>query len=53
MREDGAGLSELTELVDGGALRLRVHATFGLHEIQAAYERFQAGNLAGKVVVTF
>ncbi|WP_329080790.1 NADP-dependent oxidoreductase [Streptosporangium sp. NBC_01469] len=53
VREDGAGLNELTELVDRGSLRLRVHSTFGLHEIQAAHERFLQGGLAGKITVTF
>ncbi|GAA2323986.1 NADP-dependent oxidoreductase [Streptomyces cuspidosporus] len=53
VREDGAGLSELTELVDSGSLRLRVHATFGVHEIKAAHERFRQGGLTGKVVVAF
>ncbi|GAA4615296.1 NADP-dependent oxidoreductase [Actinoallomurus liliacearum] len=53
VREDGAGLNELTKLVDRGSLRLRVHSTFGLHEIQAAHERFRQGGLAGKITVTF
>ncbi|WP_327179342.1 NADP-dependent oxidoreductase [Streptomyces sp. NBC_01335] len=53
VREDGAGLNELTKLVDRGSLRLRVHSTFGLHEIQAAHERFLQGSLAGKITVTF
>ncbi|MFI8851275.1 NADP-dependent oxidoreductase [Streptomyces sp. NPDC053499] len=53
VREDGTGLGELTKLVDDGSLRLRVHATFGLHEIEAAHERFLAGSLAGKIVVAF
>ncbi|MFJ3658890.1 NADP-dependent oxidoreductase [Streptomyces sp. NPDC090119] len=53
VREDGAGLGELAELVDSGSLRLRVHATFGLHEIQAAHERFLQGGLAGKITVAF
>lgn len=53
VREDGAGLSELTKLVDRGSLQLRVHSTFGLHEIQAAHERYLRGGLAGKITVTF
>ncbi|MFD8912402.1 NADP-dependent oxidoreductase [Streptomyces sp. NPDC059575] len=53
VHEDGAGLSELTRLVDDGALRLRVHSTFGLHEIQAAHERYLQGGLTGKIAVTF
>lgn len=53
VREDGSGLAGLAELVDRGSLELRVHATFGVHEIQAAHERFRRGDLAGKVTVTF
>ncbi|MGW1462732.1 NADP-dependent oxidoreductase [Streptomyces sp. NPDC002308] len=53
VREDGAGLSELTKLVDRGSLRLRVHSTFGLPEIRAAHERFLQGGLAGKITVIF
>lgn len=53
VREDGAGLNELTKLVDRDSLRLRVHSTFGLQEIQAAHERFLQGRLAGKITVIF
>lgn len=53
VREDGAGLNELTKLVDRGSLRLRVHSAFGLPEIQAAHERFLQGGLAGKITVIF
>lgn len=53
VREDSAGLSELTRLVDSGAVRPRVDAVFGLHDIQAAHEHFLGGNLAGKIAVTF
>jgi NADPH:quinone reductase-like Zn-dependent oxidoreductase len=53
VREDGAGLNELTKLVDRGSLRLRAHSTFGLQEIQAAHERFLQGSLAGKITVIF
>nr|WP_241267142.1 zinc-binding dehydrogenase [Streptomyces scabichelini] len=53
VREDGTGLSELTKLVDRGSLRLRMHSTFGLHEIQAAHDSFLRGGLTGKVTVIF
>ncbi len=53
VREDGAGLNELTRLVDQGVLRPRVHSTFGVHEIQAAHERFRRGGLAGKITLAF
>ncbi|WP_234430789.1 zinc-binding dehydrogenase [Streptomyces sp. NRRL F-4489] len=53
VREDGAGLGELVKLVDGGALRLRVHASFGLHEIRDAHVRLREGKLAGKIAFLF
>ncbi|MGG2464090.1 NADP-dependent oxidoreductase [Streptomyces sp. RGM 3693] len=53
VREDGAGLNELSKLVDRGSLQLRVHSTYGLHEIQAAHARFLQGGLAGKITVLF
>lgn len=53
VREDGAGLRDLSRLVDAGSLRPPVDSTFGLHEIRAAHERFLQGGLAGKVAVTF
>lgn len=53
VREDGTGLNELTKLVDDGSLKLRVHSSFGLQQIQAAHTRFLEGGLAGKVTVVF
>ncbi|MCL3994936.1 NADP-dependent oxidoreductase [Streptomyces lavenduligriseus] len=53
VREDGAGLRELSGLVDRGSLRPRVHAAFGLHEIRAAHERFAQGRLTGKIAMIF
>ncbi|GAB2581737.1 NADP-dependent oxidoreductase [Streptomyces capparidis] len=53
VREDGAGLRELAELVDRGSLRPRVHSAFALHEIRTAHERFARGGLTGKIAVTF
>ncbi|MGW1410857.1 zinc-binding dehydrogenase [Streptomyces sp. NPDC002403] len=53
VREDGAGLAVLSELVDDGFLELRVHATFGLQEIQGTQSRFLQGGLAGKITVVF
>jgi NADPH:quinone reductase len=35
-----------------GALRVPVAATFPLHEVQAAYDRFSAGAKLGKIVLT-
>ncbi|MFC9970433.1 zinc-binding dehydrogenase [Spirillospora sp. NPDC127200] len=53
MREDGAGLRELSELVDQGALRPRVDSTFHVEAVQAAHERFAQEGLRGKVTMTF
>jgi NADPH:quinone reductase-like Zn-dependent oxidoreductase len=53
VREDGAGLGELSRLVDAGVLRLRVHATYSVSDIRAAHERFRQGGLAGKIAVVF
>ncbi|MFP3986191.1 NADP-dependent oxidoreductase [Streptomyces sp. E11-3] len=53
VREDGLGLSELTKLVDDGALQLRVHSSFSLQEIHAGHTRFLRGGLTGKIVVVF
>jgi NADPH:quinone reductase-like Zn-dependent oxidoreductase len=53
VRPDGAGLGELAELVDRGALRLRLHAGFGLADIRTAHERYLQGGLTGKVALIF
>ncbi|MFE6779275.1 NADP-dependent oxidoreductase [Streptomyces sp. NPDC057702] len=53
VREDGAGLDAVAALVDQGALRLRVHATYAFHEIRAAHARFHRGGLTGKIAVAF
>jgi NADPH:quinone reductase-like Zn-dependent oxidoreductase len=53
VREDGPGLRELTKYVDQGAVSLRVDSTFGIHDIQAAHQRFGQGRLNGKITVTF
>jgi NADPH:quinone reductase-like Zn-dependent oxidoreductase len=48
---DPEGLGHLVKIVDDGALSLRVAAHYGLHEIRAAHEHFEAGGLLGKVVL--
>lgn len=53
VREDGAGLRELSKQVDAGALAVRVDSTFGVQDIRAAHHRFAERGLAGKVVVAF
>lgn len=51
VREDGAALDGLTRLVDGGSVRPRLHAAFGLGEIRAAHARFHRGGPTGKIAV--
>lgn len=51
--EDGARLATLMKLVDDGVLRARVDSTYSIHQARAAQERFAAGGLNGKVVLTF
>lgn len=46
-------LAHLAGLVDAGELRLRIAGRFPLDDIRAAHERFEAGGLLGKVLVTF
>lgn len=53
VREDGAGLRELTRYIDQGAVSLRVDSTFGIHEVRTAHQRFGQGGLNGKVTMTF
>ncbi|MFI6518115.1 NADP-dependent oxidoreductase [Spirillospora sp. NPDC050679] len=53
VREDGAGLRELSDLVDQGALRPRVDSTFHVDAVRDAHERFAQGSLRGKVTMTF
>jgi NADPH:quinone reductase-like Zn-dependent oxidoreductase len=49
--DDPVGLSRLVELVDGGALELRVAAHYSLRDFRAAHEFFESGGVLGKVVL--
>ncbi|MGO1056576.1 NADP-dependent oxidoreductase [Crossiella sp. CA198] len=51
--EDGAGLGELSGLVDAGAVTLRVAAGFAVRDVQAAHERFGVGGGNGKITLSF
>jgi putative PIG3 family NAD(P)H quinone oxidoreductase len=44
---------EVLPLFDAGALTVPVAETFALDEVEAAYERFEAGGKFGKVVLLF
>ncbi|MET8468228.1 NADP-dependent oxidoreductase [Streptomyces sp. NPDC006422] len=53
VQESAADLRHLTELVDTGELHVRVADRYPVADIRAAHERFEAGGLLGKVLVTF
>jgi NADPH:quinone reductase-like Zn-dependent oxidoreductase len=53
VQENATDLAHLAQLVDTGELRLRIADRFPLDEIRAAHERFEAGGLLGKVLITF
>jgi NADPH:quinone reductase len=42
---------EVLPLFEAGRLTVPVAQTFGLDEVEAAYERFQAGGKLGKIVL--
>jgi NADPH:quinone reductase-like Zn-dependent oxidoreductase len=48
---DDEQLTELTALVDAGALRVEVDSVFPLAEARAAFERVAARGKRGKVVL--
>ena len=51
--DDPAGLRRLAELVDAGALELRIAAHYGVTDFAAAHAFFESGGLLGKVVLHF
>ncbi|MEU6159044.1 zinc-binding dehydrogenase [Streptomyces sp. NPDC047130] len=53
VQENATDLARLARLVDAGELRLRIAGRFPPDDIRAAHERFEAGGLPGKVLVTF
>lgn len=53
VREDGRGLAELAAAVDGGRLKIRVDAQYGVQNVKAAHEHFQRGSLNGKIALIF
>jgi NADPH:quinone reductase-like Zn-dependent oxidoreductase len=46
-------LADLVTLIDQGKLRLRVADRYPMEQVRAAHERFEAGGLLGKIVLTF
>jgi NADPH:quinone reductase-like Zn-dependent oxidoreductase len=53
VQENAADLAHLAKLVDTDELRLRIADRFALDDIRTAHERFEAGGLLGKVLITF
>ncbi|MEU6094332.1 NADP-dependent oxidoreductase [Streptomyces sp. NPDC047079] len=53
VQENKKDLAELVELVDAGRLRVRVAEHYPVTAVRAAHESFEAGGLAGKVVLLF
>jgi NADPH:quinone reductase-like Zn-dependent oxidoreductase len=49
---DRAGLEAITALVDSGALRVHVDATFGLEDAGKAHALGETGRTQGKIVLT-
>ncbi|MDT0167151.1 NADP-dependent oxidoreductase [Actinotalea sp. AC32] len=52
VRPDPADLTALAALIDSGAVRVEVAATFPLEETAAAHELSATGHVQGKVVIT-
>jgi NADPH2:quinone reductase len=50
--ERAAAVGELTKLLEAGALKHSIGATFPLHDIAAAHEAVEGGRLTGNVVLT-
>ena len=51
IHQDGARLSELVALLDGGRLTARVASTHPLGEVSAAHERIARGGVRGRIVL--
>ncbi|WP_425825450.1 NADP-dependent oxidoreductase [Streptomyces fractus] len=53
VQESADDLARIAKLVDAGELHVRIAARYTLSDIRAAHERFEAGGLLGKILVTF
>ncbi|MFE6690974.1 NADP-dependent oxidoreductase [Streptomyces sp. NPDC057743] len=53
VQENATDLAHLAKLVDTGELRLRIADRFPLDDIRTAHQRFEAGGLLGKALITF
>ncbi len=52
VRPDASGLASLADLVDAGALRIELAATFPLAEAAAAQQLVEQGHVRGKVAIS-
>ncbi|WP_405902921.1 NADP-dependent oxidoreductase [Streptomyces sp. NBC_00656] len=53
VQEDQDHLAQVAALVDRGELRLRIAHRYPFHEVRSAHERFEAGGVLGKILLTF
>ncbi|MGP3978002.1 quinone oxidoreductase family protein [Streptomyces sp. 8N114] len=53
VQENAVDLAQLAELVDAHEIRLRIADRYPLTDIRTAHERFEAGGLLGKILITF
>lgn len=53
VKEDGATLEHLVDLVDRGCLHVRIAQYHSVTNVQEAHRRFEAGGLGGKVILLF
>ncbi|MGW5611871.1 quinone oxidoreductase family protein [Streptomyces sp. NPDC003753] len=53
VQENATDLAHLAKLVDTHELRLRIADRYPYTDIRAAHERFEAGGLLGKILITF
>ncbi|MGI5328387.1 NADP-dependent oxidoreductase [Actinomadura nitritigenes] len=53
VQENTADLAHLAHLVDTQELRLRIADRYHYTDIRAAHERYEAGGLLGKILITF
>ncbi|QNP75449.1 NADP-dependent oxidoreductase [Streptomyces roseirectus] len=53
VQENAAHLAHLTTLIDKNELHLRIATRHPLDEIRTAHEKFEAGGVLGKILLTF
>ncbi|MEV0749756.1 NADP-dependent oxidoreductase [Streptomyces sp. NPDC050273] len=53
VQEDQDHLAQLVALVDRGELRLRIAHRYRFDEVRSAHDRFEAGGVLGKILLTF